>query len=1132
MPLETFCSLSRCWTRLLTVVIVLLVASGSAWATDLYDYEMTSTTGTGNDMSGSTTLLGPYTTGAAAARDIGFDFYLDGQRYTRFRANSAGLLTLNNNIYTGYYSYNFPASVSYYPAMAAFFGRYHYPMSNGKVHFKLSGTAPRRVLTIEWLNVGRYGSNTTYGTRQIRLYEGSNRIEFWYGQLTGYSSTSTSYSGTIGVAASNRKWLSVYGNNFPQEVYQYSSSQRYYSLYSDPIDRNTVYVFSPCEKDVSVSGNVAQGGSEEMNEGDILFDDVTTQRGNSEVFYPFDITNPDNACEEVTYSMSFSGPGAGDYSGTSGNIGLGERVRPGITFTPQGVGAREAVLTVVLSSGQRLTYNLNATGSTRIEWLGDVEEGGTARMANGDELMSEISVNRNETEEFRPFTIRNFNFNPESPNATIRYILDDPYDEYGITIGDQSEIEGTSAIVIDNIAPGGESTPVITFMPHKGGSEYGTGPQKATLTVIADGEERVFDLNGFSVAPAAEFFVEDSRIAEGDGTYFRGVIGCVGETATSLRLNIVNVNKVDVEIDAFDVYAMDSRIRQGTTRYPLETDMWGGLVDSRDYIVASTPEIAPTTANDIVRFPMTLEPGESRTVYLTFVSQFPGKRYARVFMRSNAVNFYGMDTDNFMAESEIESEPIAGMVNMEFFGRGIGGSLAKDSDGGLNGLSLTFDPVKVGSSVISETTLHNSGECDLRIAAGDLRAVTGDVNDFELVEIFSGMTADADGDYVLAPGASGVIKAKFTPSRSGSRRAAILVRTNDSTLYTDGITERGIYYLNLYGVGKADLRVRDMVMRPAVIDGPGSTGTMRVNNTSTEVIEVTDVSLSGPNTAEIMEDASNPWPAMPITIAPGESLKFALMFDAASASAPGVREVSLDITYGDGETVSASIFGEAGTRELLAAPASLFDGVEVPVGQVARQIAIVSNTGTFPVQLSEIAIEGDGADAYRYLPPARMQLDPGATEFMEITYAPTASGESPAMLVVRSNATNGDMMIMLGASAAGTTMLGDPSGSTIRVAPGQSAARRTGGVELSMSPVVPNPARGISELNYNLPGEGEVTLALYDANGKLVRTLQSGVQTAGSYSERVDVSDLASGRYVVVLSQNGDVVTGSISVVK
>ncbi len=1124
------------WEISLFAGLILFLASsgGAAAMTDLY--ELSKSTGSPTDMSGSTTLFRAYESNRSSGlRDIGFDFYFDQQKYTKFNVTPSGLLSFASSPYTTYYPYYFPNSSNLrnsYPLIAGYWGRYFYPSGSGKVHYKVTGTAPNRVLTVEWLNVGRFGSTSNHwGTYQVRLYETSNKIEFFYDHLQRYSSSSTSYSGAIGMASSATRYLNVYGNNFPSEVYLYPNGgyTTYYRVYYDPIDDNTLYTFSPCERELVVTGDVTEGGTEKMEKNDVLLSDKAVQRGSSNSFRPFLLTNPDNGCTSVSYTASFSGPAAADYSVASGTIGIGGSASPEIVFTPQAIGERNATVTFNLSNGTKLTYGVNASGLTRINWLADISEGGVEGMPNGVELMKNIDVNRGASGDFQPFTIENFNLNPGSDQAEVRYILDDPLDEYEITLPGE---EGLT----DYIGGGESSTPVLTFSPHNGGTDYGTGHQQARLTVIADGEMREYVLQGFSVAPAVEFFLEDEPVLGGDGRYFRNIVTCVGEQATTMRMTIRNVNKVDVELENFDVYLVDSRVQEGAPPYPLLENSWGGLVKAQDYVLSEDVGVAPTTANRLVKFPLTLSPGEERTYYLTYVSQMPEKRYARLFMQTNGVNFFGRSLESTRKGSTVTEER-EGLLTLEFFGRGVGGGLSKDMSGALEGLSMTFAGVKVGESVESEAMVYNTGECELRISKSKLLVSTGDASEFELLEVFPGVVVDGD-DYVIGPGQSGKVTARFTPNRSGSRRASLMLQTNDSTVQVEGITERGVYYLNLYGVGKADLRARSVELPPAVIGGAGSAGVVRVENTSTEVLEITGLNLVGADVGELSEDAANPWPALPIRLDPETSVDLGVALNVAAGGVPGVREAVLEISYGSGgtEQIKAKVSGLAGTRELQVGPQQLFAGMEVPVGSIARRTAILSNTGTFPVTLTNLRIEGPGMADYSFIAPHRGTIDPGSFAFVEVSFTPGMIGNSDAKLVISSDAVNGDLEVTLNGTASSTAFTGDPSnGSGETVLENdteQRAARPSHGATLSLGQNMPNPAGSSAEITFALPATGSVEMELYDAAGSLVRTILSEDRAAGEHSVRVDTRGLPNGLYFYTLRQNGQVLTRSMTIVK
>src|SRR5438105_11141282 len=130
-----------------------------------------------------------------------------------------------------------------------------------------------------------------------------------------------------------------------------------------------------------------------MTSGDTLFKALSVQRGNSATYTPFSLDMPTGSCPTVSYSLTISGS-SDYYFGTpgtltaSGTVSAGNSTIPQITFKPGGLGPRNATLTVNdLTNNAIKTYLLRASGSTRINWIGNTLQGGTSAMASGDTIL-------------------------------------------------------------------------------------------------------------------------------------------------------------------------------------------------------------------------------------------------------------------------------------------------------------------------------------------------------------------------------------------------------------------------------------------------------------------------------------------------------------------------------------------------------------------------------------------------------------------------------------------------------------------------------------------------------------------------------------------------------------------------
>jgi len=87
-------------------------------------------------------------------------------------------------------------------------------------------------------------------------------------------------------------------------------------------------------------------------------------------------------------------------------------------------------------------------------------------------------------------------------------------------------------------------------------------------------------------------------------------------------------------------------------------------------------------------------------------------------------------------------------------------------------------------------------------------------------------------------------------------------------------------------------------------------------------------------------------------------------------------------------------------------------------------------------------------------------------------------------------------------------------------------------LEFALRGAGPNPFRGMTELEYDVPEAAPVRIAVYDLLGRQVATLVDRTQTAGTHRVQFDGSGLASGVYLVRLVASGTVQTQRVSLVR
>lgn len=1026
-------NLFKRYCQALLLAIAVLTVSARVAHADLSSYTFGAGTGSGYDMSDANLMFGGDNYMSVSDADIGFTFYLDGVSYDHFSASTNGLIGLGNS-YVTYCGENRltstgwgcgdPYSLANGVAQIAPFWDDIYISSiwnndpaDGSVSYKVFGDAPNRVLVIEYRNVAidvwNDANSTRYGTFQLRLYEGSNKIEFWYEHMDPAYDVNSMVNGvagaSIGIAMSSSNFASVTPDGMGGASVSYTDANDAVVTADTPIPDNTLYTFNPCH--IQLAGDPSQGGTRELNDGDLFFDGVSIQHGGVQDFQPLTLSLDGSPCTSRDYRLTLSGPNAADYqiSPNNGTVLAGESATPIITFSPTGNGVRRAALTVTDDNGFSRTFNLGGSGSTRIEWIGNTITGGTTTANDGDTLMTGARVDRHASASFSPITITNFNDNPAATPAIVTFVLDDPSGQFSLNTSEAGQVQ---------LAAGESVTPVITFAP------TGVSYQQATLTVTADGEApRTYLLRAFSAAPGADFLAGSEKLGATSGL-FVGTSGCVGSSIYSQTVTVRNIGAYDFILKDASFYDTDTAYAQGASPYGLLRDENGGLMQSHDYIVTLAPVTSQAAANQGITFPIVVPEGQSTTLYITYIGQYPGKRYARAFFRSNGENFLGTDTN--MTANGIPPVMTEGLLTFDLFGRAIGSSLSDNVNGGLP-KPITFANTQVGQYTDVTYTITNPGLCDLRISKQYMQIVAGDVEDFKLLNAFTGVQLDqSTGEYVIPSNGTASFTVRFSPIRSGSRRASLWFQSNDSTVSIAGVFSRGNYYLDLYGVGLPNKQSGLLDFGAAAMGSDSVDDVAMFTNETTDPIVITALSFGGVDASEFLMAAPT-WPTLPTSIYPGKSLNLGVRFAPAASGVAGSRQAVLQALTSAGETFTVALNGVAGNRALTLNPGAV-TFPPIASGKQSRQVISITNTGTMPVTLSATpTLSGTNAADFSLSAFPRLVLAPNQIEYLEVTYSPAVAGTSNAMVNFLSNVPGGTQSVSLSAQASKTQLVLDPS---------------------------------------------------------------------------------------------------------
>lgn len=158
---------------------VCLVILFSSLFTAKAQYTFTAASGTFTPLSGGTVVTALHTDdNLSGFINLGFNFKFNGKVYTQAKVSSNGFISFKvNPVNSGFRQID---SVFIAPLGDDLGG------AGGTASYKIEGTAPNRVFTMEWLNFKwRYIAAQAGISFQVKLYETSNRIEFIYRQEAG-----------------------------------------------------------------------------------------------------------------------------------------------------------------------------------------------------------------------------------------------------------------------------------------------------------------------------------------------------------------------------------------------------------------------------------------------------------------------------------------------------------------------------------------------------------------------------------------------------------------------------------------------------------------------------------------------------------------------------------------------------------------------------------------------------------------------------------------------------------------------------------------------------------------------------------------------------------------------------------
>jgi hypothetical protein len=169
----------------------------------------------------------------------GFSFQYDGVPVTAVRVNENGWMEVGTSHTADPAATNDLQSLINVPFLAPFWDNLVYD-AQSRIIYAVDGTAPARVFTVEWKDIFWGVQRQNF---QVKLYETSNVIEFWYGVMNTYASGSASI-GINNDGGCMNKLISIVPGTIPSASY----SSEYNTINSAQyLTEGLVYVFNPLE---------------------------------------------------------------------------------------------------------------------------------------------------------------------------------------------------------------------------------------------------------------------------------------------------------------------------------------------------------------------------------------------------------------------------------------------------------------------------------------------------------------------------------------------------------------------------------------------------------------------------------------------------------------------------------------------------------------------------------------------------------------------------------------------------------------------------------------------------------------------------------------------------------------------
>ena len=241
-----------------------------------------------------------------------------------------------------------------------------------------------------------------------------------------------------------------------------------------------------------------------------------------------------------------------------------------------------------------------------------------------------------------------------------------------------------------------------------------------------------------------------------------------------------------------------------------------------------------------------------------------------------------------------------------------------------------------------------------------------------------------------------------TPQRLGSLVAELRFLVSDPCLDT----HRVVLQASVVGEGLTHTSFLDF---GSVAFCQERGDTVSIDNGTADTVWLLEARLSGADAAAFVAE----FPALPVGIAPGESLRFAVVFRPLGLS-DGVKQAQIELVVRVGTELRLLGVQLSGRREtpLLSAPLQVSFGT-VLIGASARQPVTVTNQGSASVRVDRLWLGSGQAFAIVQQPALPAVVAPGESLLLTVEFHPVQEGSTTDTLYLRLGEPCADERVLL-----------------------------------------------------------------------------------------------------------------------